>query len=251
MSIRTALVGAFLLWLSAVPAGAQPTEWRDRAFASGNLAFQLTDRPFDELVTPVIYTERASIAATHPVAGQRLTIDAGGGIRVWRSLGVGGGITRFAAEEMSTVVARVPHPTTFNQPRLATKDTPFRRTESAIHLHAVYVVPVTPRLDVMLTAGPSFISVTQDLVQRIDLTEAGPPFAAVGIGNVATLTRQARARAIHAGADVTWFLTPVVGFGVTARYVTGSLTMPLTDGTPLDIDVGGLQVGWGARIRLR
>ena len=267
MSIRTAVLGACILWLTAAPATAQPavpkpalpqpatttpTEWRDRAFLNVNLGFQMTDRPFDEAVTPIIYGERASVAATHPVAGKRLTLDIGGGVRLWRSLGVGGALTKFSSEETSTVVARVPHPTLFNQPRLASKDAPFNRKESAIHIDAVYVKPITPRVDVMVAGGPSILTVTQDLLQRIDVAEGGPPFTTVGIGNVAKTTRDVRTYGFHVGGDVTWFVTPLVGIGVGVRYVMASLSTTLTDGTtPIDIDAGGLQIGWGARIRLR
>jgi hypothetical protein len=247
----TVAAGIGTLLLVATAAAAQPTEWSDRAYANVSLAFQLTARPFDDRVTPVIYTERALIAATHPVAGRRLTLDTSGGIRLWRNVGAGAALTKFAATDELTVVARVPHPALFNQPRTAAKAAPFQRAESAIHVHAVYVLPIASRFDVMLSGGPSFIRLQQDLVEKIEVAEAGPPFSTVAIGNVGVVTRQVWTRAIHGGADVTWFLTPVVGFGFSARYVKGSAATQLGDGTPIDVDVGGLQIGWGARIRLR
>jgi hypothetical protein len=264
MPIRTAMLAVSMLLLTAATADAQlpppqlppppppqPTQWSDRGYLNANLAFQLTARPFDELVTPVIYGERASVGASHPIEGRRLTLDVAGGIRLLGNLGVGGAMTKFAVEETSAVVARVPHPTLFNQPRLASKDTPFKRTESAIHVHAVYLIPVTSRLDVMVSAGPSFITVQQDFVQRIEVAEAGPPFATVAIGNVAISTQEVRKIGIHGGADVTWFVTPILGFGVSARYVRGASAMQLSDGSPLDVNVGGFQIGWGARVRIR
>ena len=46
-------------------AGAQTTQWSDRAFLNVNVTLQLTARPFDEGLAPVIYAERAVLRTTH------------------------------------------------------------------------------------------------------------------------------------------------------------------------------------------
>jgi len=245
------LIGLCSTLLVSSPARAQSTEWSDRAFVNVNLGYQLTARPFEEQLAPVIYSERALIGVAHAGDGGKLTLDLGGGVHLWKNLGVGGAFTKFAATETPTVNARIPNPAFFNQPRAASKAAPFQRAESAIHIQALYVVPVTSRIDVALSGGPSLIDVQQDFVQSIEVAEAGPPFTTVAIGNVLLLTRDVRAFGFNAGADVTWFVTPLVGVGVTARYVRGSVTTPLSDGSPIDLVVGGFQVGLGARIRLR
>jgi hypothetical protein len=244
-------LGLCVMLLSASPARAQSTEWSDRAFLNVNLGFQLTARPFTEQLTPVIYTERALIAATHAGKGGKFTLDVAGGVHLWRNLGVGGAYTKFAATETPVVDARVPHPSFFNQPRTASKAAPFQRAEAAIHIQALFVIPVSSKLDVSVSAGPSLIDVRQDLVQSIEVAEVGAPFTSVAIGNVAVLTREVRVFGINIGADVTWFVTPIAGIGITARYVGASAATQLSGGGPIDLDLGGFQVGWGARIRLR
>ena len=245
------LVAACITWAGSTTPRAQSTDWSDRAFFNVNLSLQLTARPFDEHLLPIIYTERASIGVPHPDDGGRLTLDVAGGLHVWKNFGVGGTITKFAATDTLTVNARIPNPMLLNQQRAASKAAPFNRGESAIHIHALYMIPVTPRIDVAVSAGPSLLDVQQDLVQGIEVAEAGPPFTSVAIGDVALLTRDVRGLGMHAGVDVTWFLTPLAGVGITARYVRGSVATRLGDGTPLDLDVGGFQVGAGARLRLR
>lgn len=247
----TILCAIGIALLVATPARAQTTAWSDRAFLTVNFGLQITTRPFTEQVTPVIYTERALISAPHLGEGGALTLDIGGGARIWRNIGVGGVYTKFAATETVTVDARVPHPSFFNQPRGATKAAPFQHDESAIHIQAIFVMPLSARLDVALSGGPSFIDVRQDLVQSIEVAEAAAPFTTVAIGNVALLTRNVNVTGMNFGADVTWFMTPLVGIGMTARYVVASTTVPSSSGGPVDLDAGGFQFGWGARIRLR
>jgi hypothetical protein len=246
--VATAL-GLVLLAVSGV--SAQTTEWRDRAFLNVNMTLQTTAAPFDEGLSPVVYAERAVVTASHAGEAGPPAIEPSGGVRIWRNLGAGAALDQRSTVETTTVRALVPHPVLFNQPRLGTKDTPFERSLLAVHAFALLMVPVHPRLDVALSAGPSFITVHQDILGAIGVTETGAPFTAVGIGDVAVVTRKVRTLGLNASADVTWFLTPMVGIGATARYIRGYATTTLTDGRPVDLDVGGLQFGVGARLRFR
>ncbi|MGE3176499.1 MAG: hypothetical protein AB7O32_03440 [Vicinamibacterales bacterium] len=247
---------ALLTVLCALGAGtsaahAQTATWNDRAYVNGNVSLQLTVRPFDERLAPIIYAERAVLDAAHPGEGGKPVAEPAAGIRLFKNVGVGGAYSQRTVAESLTVKAIVPHPLLFNQPRLASKAAPFERSDTAIHAHLLYMLPVTPRLDVAIMAGPSFIRVQQQMLNGIEVAEGDAPFTAVAIGNVDILTREARTVGAHAAADVTWFVTPLVGIGVTARYVLGSATMRTADGTAVDLNVGGLQIAWGARLRLR
>ena len=243
--------GACLTLLIASSASAQTTEWIDRAFVNLNMTLQLTAAPFDDGLAPVIYAERAVLTATHPGQAGPPAIEPAGGVRIWRNLGAGAALERRSGAETATVRALVPHPILFGQPRLATKDVPFERSDLSVHTHALLMIPVHPRLDVALSAGPSFIKVKQDIVRASAVTEAGAPFTAVAIGDVAVITREADTIGLNVGADVTWFLTRTAGIGVTTRFVRGFASTTLTDGTPVDLEVGGLQIGFGARLRFR
>src|SRR5262245_45017212 len=195
-------------------ASAQMTEWSDRAFINVNMAFQMTSAPFDENLAPVIYAERAVLSARHPNADSQPAVEPAGGVRVWRNFGVGAALTRRSVTETATVRALVPHPILFNQPRVASLDAPFERSDRAVHTHVLLMLPVHPRLDIALSAGPSFFRVSQDLLRTIEVAEAGPPFTATAISSVAVIRREADTIGLNVGADVTWFLTPVVGIGV-------------------------------------
>ena len=106
-------------------------------------------------------------------------------------------------------------------------------------------------MDPTVSVGPSFVTVRQDILRAIEVAETGAPLTTVGIGNVAVITREVSTLGLNTGADVTWLLTSVVGIGVTTRYVRGYADTTLVDGRPVALEVGGLQIGVGARLRLR
>lgn len=232
-------------------AGAQSVDWSDRVFLNLNTTVQLTATPFDDGLAPVIYAERAVLTTTHPGDDGQWTIEPAGGVRIWRNLGIGAALTRRTATETTTVRALVPHPVLFNQPRVAAMDAPFERSDFSVHVHALVMLPIHPRLDVALSAGPSFISVRQDVLRGVEVTETGAPFTTATIAAVTVLTREASTVGLNAGVDVTWFLTRMAGMGVTTRYVQGYAATTLTDGRPVDLNVGGLQFGVGARLRFQ
>jgi hypothetical protein len=233
------------------PAYVEDSVWRDKAFLDVNVGMRLTSNPFEEHISTIIYSEPASISAAHEVSARWSLVDLAGGVRVWKSVGIGGAYAKFSVAEDVNVGARVPNPVLFNQTRSATKVTPLERNETAFHFHALYVRPVTPRIDVMLSAGPSVIQVSQDLVTGIELSEGDAPFTTVAIGNVLTVAQTERIFGLNFGIGGTYFMTPLVGIGGTLRYVTGSLAAQQIDGQSVDVPLGGFQLAFGARVRFR
>jgi outer membrane protein with beta-barrel domain len=235
----------------AVSAAARAQPWEDKMYVNANLGFELSSRTFTETLAPVIYDERGAITTTHSIDTGLTPIDVEGGVRIWRGLGAGAGFTWRSQTETATIDARVPHPTLFGQPRFTSLDTPLDHTEWALHFHVVYVLPISPRLDVALRGGPSYVSVTQDLVTNIQIAEESPTFATVKIAKVGATTQNEHALGFSAGGDVTYFLTRLLGVGVTLRYVSASVDFPVVGGGSTTYDAGGLQLAFGVRIRLR
>ncbi len=249
--VRSLLLGACATLLVGGAASAQSPQWSDRAFLNVNLGMQLTANPFVEHIAPIIYSEPASIRAPNAVAGGLTTLDLAGGIRVWKSVGVGAAYTKQGMTENVDVAALVPNPVFFSQSRAASAVTPLRRAETAVHIQALYVVPITPRIDVVLSGGPSLIDFSQDFVSGIEVTEGAAPYTSVAIGNVGKVTRTERLLGVNVGADVTYFLTTLAGAGCAIRYTSGTVTTQQGDGSTIDLSRGGFQVAFGARIRLR
>jgi hypothetical protein len=240
------------LWCSiAAAAGAQPIAWGDRAYLNVNVTFQLASRELVETSTPVIYGEPALILTSTHVTRGRLPLDLGGGVRLWRSLGAGVTHTRFSLTEQAPVTAYIPHPRLVNQPRAATGHATLQHGETALHLSVVWVVPIRQRIDVAVSGGPTFMTVSQDVVTSIAITEASPTFTVVTLGEATLASRSSRGVGFHVGADVTYFVTPMAGIGFTFRYTGAAASLAGPGGSMLTVDGGGLQVGMGARIRLK
>src|SRR5262245_21279977 len=148
---RASVVALAVLAGSGVPAAAQAVEWQDRAFLDVNVSVQLNGRPFTDGVALTI--------VSYPVAKGPLTLDVGGGLRVWRSLGIGAGFTKFAVEETAAVRGIDP--------------VPVQHVDSVLHVAGMWVRPLSERMDLAISGGPSFMNIQQDLVT----TFAGPVVA--------------------------------------------------------------------------
>jgi hypothetical protein len=240
-----------LALFAVTPAEAQTGGWEDRAFLDVDLAIQTTARPFADVLTPLIYTQPARIVTTHPVAGGAVLLDVAGGVRLRWSLGVGLGYTKFALTEVAGVAARIPAPVPSNAARSATATAEVTRADTAFHILAVWLIPITDHIDVAFSGGPSLISVKQDRVSEVTIAEDSPTLATVAISKVGLVSHEDRVLGMHGGVDVTYFLTPMVGVGGAVRFVRGSSQAGAGQDGGAPIDVGGLQIGVGVRFRMR
>jgi hypothetical protein len=222
----------------AASASARAQVWEDRAYVNVNLGFHLASQTFVDTRTPVIYDERASVTTKRVIGRGTMPLDVGAGVRVWKNLGLGVAYTQFSVTNNATLDAKVPHPILFSQSRFASVPVELKHSESAIHLLAVCVLPISDRMDLALSGGPTIMSVKRDLVTGIQIAEESPTFATVTIAKALVMTGEDRVFGGVGGADLTYFVTPVVGVGVGVRYLTGS-------------DAGSLQLAVGGRLRLR
>jgi hypothetical protein len=242
---------ALLLVLCADASALAQEAWQDRAFINVNLGFRPETVSFDEFLTPVIYDEHATLFASHRIDGGLTLLDVSGGVRLRGNLGIGGTFSRFSPVDTTTVDASVPHPSLFNRPRRASATVTPQHVETAYHFAAVWMIPLRTRIDVALSAGPSVIFVSQDLVSGIAIAEDSPSFATVAIAKVDLGGGDQHVLGANAGADVTYFISRMVGVGGTVRYVVGTADLTRADGSRVSVKAGGLQFGVGVRLRIR
>jgi hypothetical protein len=115
-----------------------------------------------------------------------------------------------------------------------------KHTESVVNLSAVWMVPVTDKIDVGVSAGPSIFNVKQDIPGSLTATEPGPTI------NVAVDSATKTSVGINIGLDVAYMMTKQFGFGGLARYTWGSVDL---EGATDKLTVGGFQIGGGLRVR--
>ena len=97
-----------------------------------------------------------------------------GGVRLWRTVGIGVGVSRAAVDVETTVAAQVPHLFFFGRDRSISGTAPLTREETAVHVQVLAVLPVSDAFTVSVFGGPTFFTVTQDLVSDVEFTHRYP-----------------------------------------------------------------------------
>jgi hypothetical protein len=250
-SVFTTIVCVFLI-VSAREASAQIGEpWTDRGYLNINGGFETTSGQLNDAGTRQIYGETGSLSISQATDSGAL-FDFSVGARVWRNASVGIGFHTGGTHSESSVQGSIPHPQFFNRHRpLALSVPDLDRTERAVHLQFGYMLPLTERINVHFTLGPSFFKVQQDVVGDIALAENPANFSAVSASGVVT-EREDSSTGFNIGADVSYTAYTrdrlKVGAGMFLRYAGASANIQVLDNT-VDSDVGGLQVGFGIRTR--
>jgi opacity protein-like surface antigen len=255
---RALLAAVTLVSLPAAQAtaSAQPWTWvadpPAKYFAAANVSFQAADHDATDETAFPLYRETAVFATGYDL-GSSAGFELSGGVYVWNNVGVGIAYTRFGGGGDARIRASLPHPVRFDQPRAAEADTQADHVEHGIHVSALWTVPV-PRvrllreLDLTVSLGPSIYSARQDVVSEIVPTERGEPFTAVDITGLTIDGQSETALGFHVGADAVYMVTERLGAGVALRYSAATAAFSGGRGD-LDVDLGGVQLGAGVRIR--
>ena len=240
--IKAGCLSFALCALAAAPASAQMA-WTDRAFANVNFGLQEQSRTIDTSSTFSLYGEDGSLTTSQPIDGGAL-FDLGGGYKVWKNLAVGLGYSRMQSDGDVAISASVPDPNFFENLRPLTGVAPnAEHSEHAIHLQGTWIMPVTDKIDVGFSFGPTIFMVSQDVVTDIAVTEPTPTLAS------ATVTREDHTSVgINLGIDLNYFFRPNIGAGILVRYAYGSVDL---DSVGESLTVGGFQLGFGLRYRFK
>lgn len=245
------IVGLMLTAGARVASAQVGQAWTDRGYANLNVGFETASGTLNDATTFTLYGEPASRSLVLATDSGAL-FDFSAGSRVWRNVSVGIGYHRGGTNGEATVQASVPHPLFFNANRAAAAAASgLDRTEQAVHLLFGYMLPVTDRISVHLTLGPSFFRLKQEVVSDVTITEQGFPFTNVNLDPVVT-ERSDSAVGGNIGVDIGYQLYDTdayrLGAGMFIRYAGASAKVGLFE-NEVDSDVGGLQIGFGGRLK--
>ena len=243
LTSRLLLLSAVVV-LTAVPAAAQ--NWSERVFISVNGAYQLTTNSFDDRFTFDLNQETGSTDVDYPGDGGFI-FDAGGGYRLVKNFGVGASVSYFTHEGTAQSTSSFPHPFFFNQPREVAGETGVTRTETAIHIQAMYLWDPAGPVRLVLSGGPSFFTVEQEIISEVRINESFP-FDTATYASAESRREKGSAPAFNVGADVFWMFTPQFGAGGLFRFSRASVDLDTADNRTLSVDAGGVYVGGGLRI---
>lgn len=241
------VVTILTLSLAAADARAQAA-WRDSGWLSVNVGFQGPPAAFTADTTFTSNVETGTISTDYRFNSAML-FDVGGGVRIWRNLGLGVSVSSFTKEDDLDVSARVPHPFLFNQPRTVTGQlSGVERREIGVHIQAMWMIPAGNHLQIGVLGGPSFIMVRQGVVTAVNITETYP-FDSATFRSADSAEQSRHAVGFHAGVDASYLFNQRIGVGGIARFARARATFDLVDGGTVKADLGGAQVAGGLRVR--
>jgi hypothetical protein len=250
-SLLSSCVVCLLTLLGASSASAQVIPaWTDRGFFNVNIGTQPDERQTAGRGTAPLHGGTASFEWALPVESGGI-FDVSGGWRVWRNAAVGVAFSSFSDTSETTVRATIPDPLIVDTPHTDTRTfTGLEHKERGVHLSILYVVPVRwiPRLQASISAGPSFFSVSKDIVSAVTFTEGETT-----IGTATTTSLDESATGGHVGLDLSYAVLENVqgirgiGAGFFVRYAKATVDAAGIDGG--SFDVGGVHVGGGLRVR--
>jgi hypothetical protein len=195
--------------------------------------------------------EEAATATTTTTWSSGSFFEGSAAVRVYRNFTVGLGYHQETNTTGTDISGSAPHPVFFNRPRtFATTEDGLYRRENAVHLTFGWVVPIDEKLDVHVTAGPTFFRLRQDVVSEVTIAESGD-FAAPVVGGEVTEQRKS-VTGFNIGADVSYILWQNddmrIGAGGFLRYTSAEADIPML-ANEVSTNVGGMQFGFGARVR--
>jgi hypothetical protein len=228
------------------PAQAQGRAWPERFWFSLGGGYQPAANGFDDAFDRPLYAETERVTVDYPAGGGAL-VSASGGYRIWKHVTVGLGVTRNSRRSDALVAARVPHPFFDNQFRDVEGPARTRRAETGAHLLFGWMMPVTDRIRIVLSAGPSFLDVEQTLVTDVELSEVYPYDTAAYTG-AATRRATGSATGFNAGADVFWMLSRRLGAGGLVQVTRATVRQDAGNGRRISVDAGGAQASAGIRL---
>ena len=216
-------------------------------FVSVNAAAQNGAGSFRDGFTYEAFAETGTIDAEYP-GKTAVLVDVAAGRRVWRRLGLAVGFSRATASGGAPVSARVPHPLYPNQHRDVTGEAGgIDRAETATHVQLFYDMRPRGKMRVRLSAGPSFFTAEQQIVEAIETAEVYP-YDTTEFRTATVLNASGSGVGINAGVDISWMLSRRVGVGGLVRFTRSSFDLDADGSRSVPSDAGGLQVGGGLRI---
>lgn len=246
-SFLRVFVGVFVLLAVAdvrhALAQSSPSE-RSSSFLSVNIGAQPKARDYTVAQSFPLYDETATVQTLIGTGGKPI-LDIAGGYRAWGAFSIGVGFSFYKDSSSTVAVASVPDPLFFDSPQPSSFPLDvIDHSERAVHLSVVYAIPYTliDKLDIAVFAGPSFFTLNKELPGAVTVATGGSTLSAVAIEKFS-----GSATGAHVGIDLTYMVTPMFGAGAFLRAGSASVNVPSVNGGK--VDVGGLNLGIGGRIR--
>ena len=237
ISVRL-LIGAVMLTAVATAEG-QPVS-RARGYLNVNFGLEEGSRNLSVSVPATVFESPGTIDVDDGI-GNTNVFDVSGGIQ-GRRFAFGGGFSRSSRSTAHQYRASTIPFSPGSFVRWVDGVTPaLQHREQLAYITAGIVKGITNQFDLMVSGGPAFFSVRQELPEFI--IQAGERGDLV---SMETRVVTDSAIGLTTGLDLNYMFHASVGIGGVVRYTWSSVDLP--DSTAA-MTLGGLQIGVGARVR--
>jgi hypothetical protein len=211
--------------------------WGGRGFVTFNVGAQTGSYGFGYQFATTLFEQNAKAGLDIP-GKNGLTFDIGAGVRLVQNLGVGVTYSRYSNQRTATLSTTIPnplyeylpyYPDGFPYPlnaSTASEQIPLQREENAVHLQAIYRIPVGSRIQLGAFGGPSYFRCIDDHVTKFAMEGTfSPTFEfSVALRDVSQMIDRGSAWGYHGGGSFTYLATRHVGVGLMVRYSYGKHT---------------------------
>ncbi len=210
--------------------------------------YHAATQTLSDTVSPVLYAETSSLTAGYDVpAGPGFS--GGASFRLWKFLGFGATASSYSTSFPARLAGSIPNPFVFNRARqFEGSVADLTRKELALGAHLRVLLQVSPKFTVSVFAGPTRLSVTQDVVTAIQYSESYP-YDTATFRAAALATDSVNKWGIGAGADLAFYFTRNIGVGAGLKYSGGKADLVSLSGRTLTTRLGGAEFGGGLRVR--
>ncbi|MCX6553047.1 MAG: hypothetical protein NTY02_18940, partial [Acidobacteria bacterium] len=192
------------------PAPEKPptTQWAGRGFFNVSGMYQShANSTVSTTSTSTVYDETATLTSAQTIKSSGGSFDISGGVRVWKNLGVGVGYSQMSTTGDAAISAKVPHPIYYDQPRTANATASgLKHEEQQIHIFALWMLTLSPKLDVAVFGGPSVFNLKQGTIAGASYTEVGSPYTQINLTYQTAVTTKSQVGG-NVGVDVTYKIT--------------------------------------------
>ena len=238
--IATAVAAGLIVGAATASAQTPSPRSPGEIFLNVNAGGLIQDRTFGSTGTFTSFGETGSFETKENV-GKAFVIDALGGYQFGQHLAFGVGIWFASAKAAVAAAAIMPDPVFFGRFTTITPAAPtdLKQRTLGIDIDLIYTMPLTNRIDVAFSVGPTIAHVSQDVGSLVV-----SPTAQTATINVEKQSKTT-AKAGNVGVDVTYKMAEKYGIGGFVRFAGGEADLPAAP----KMKVGGLQVGGGIRMR--
>jgi hypothetical protein len=232
-----------------VPRTPKKGDWIDVGYFSVNGFYEAGASAFTQTQSWSSFAEPATVSVEYP-AKNAGGFEVEGGFRVWRNMAAAIAVTVDNRSTATAVTGSLPNPLYLNRPIALSGGFDASNSQVGIHLQVAWVVPMPPKMQLMVFGGPSIFAVTQTILQPQGVAlSSSYPYESGSISSAGTTDASKTAIGFNAGADVSYFFTRSIGVGGLVRFARAPVSFPVTGQPSVEMNAGGVQVGAGLRVR--